>query len=305
MSLATLDAEGPELSFGAWSRSDDIKLSLCRAHGLSWEQIKARYFPTKSSNACRTRHELLMNLKDWGTLITAISSLEPKVADAVSGAITLRRPSPPATTITSAKFIGAKSDVFDSKTNYQVGFKVDPIHNCRVEGCPRAGLENCFTHKFSLIPIPTFLRRVNRFIVTSDPHTIPFVLPNKEYKVSTDSAYAFMPSFSFAVTPLDQNRQTLADNAQQEVSSEKEDNDEASRICTVDYSTVTLYTQRSIDWICDDIYDNVQAVADNLGYHMMEGRLPGLLGEFADKLGPELPDPLGSQIMLFIHKHLR
>ena len=38
--------------------------------GLNWSQIKDAFFPTKSANACRKRHERLMEKKgvdDWDT----------------------------------------------------------------------------------------------------------------------------------------------------------------------------------------------------------------------------------------------
>lgn len=57
-------------SSGAWSASDDSRLVQARAQGLNWGQIKDAYFPTKSANACRKRHERLMERKgadDWDT----------------------------------------------------------------------------------------------------------------------------------------------------------------------------------------------------------------------------------------------
>ncbi|KHN95461.1 myb family transcription factor [Metarhizium album ARSEF 1941] len=57
-------------SSGAWSTADDSKLVQARAQGLNWGQIKDGYFPTKSANACRKRHERLMERKgadDWDT----------------------------------------------------------------------------------------------------------------------------------------------------------------------------------------------------------------------------------------------
>ncbi|OAA36824.1 myb family transcription factor [Metarhizium rileyi] len=57
-------------SSGAWSTIDDNKLVQARAQGLNWGQIKDAYFPAKSANACRKRHERLMERKgadDWDT----------------------------------------------------------------------------------------------------------------------------------------------------------------------------------------------------------------------------------------------
>ncbi|KYK57627.1 myb family transcription factor [Drechmeria coniospora] len=55
-------------SSGAWSPQDDNQLVLARMQGLNWSQIKDQYFPKKSPNACRKRHERLMERKgsdDW------------------------------------------------------------------------------------------------------------------------------------------------------------------------------------------------------------------------------------------------
>ncbi|KID98361.1 myb family transcription factor, partial [Metarhizium majus ARSEF 297] len=57
-------------SSGAWSTIDDNRLVQARAQGLNWGQIKDAHFPTKSANACRKRHERLMERKgadDWDT----------------------------------------------------------------------------------------------------------------------------------------------------------------------------------------------------------------------------------------------
>jgi hypothetical protein len=50
-------------SSGAWSRDDDRQLLEARAKGLNWAQVKGQ-FPNKSANACRKRHERLMEHKD-------------------------------------------------------------------------------------------------------------------------------------------------------------------------------------------------------------------------------------------------
>lgn len=43
-----------------WSTSDDKTLIEARARGLNWNQISMELFPSKSPNACRKRHECLM-----------------------------------------------------------------------------------------------------------------------------------------------------------------------------------------------------------------------------------------------------
>ena len=46
-------------------------LMTARAQGLNWAPIQATYFPTKTPNACRKRHERLMdrrNTDDWDTI---------------------------------------------------------------------------------------------------------------------------------------------------------------------------------------------------------------------------------------------
>jgi hypothetical protein len=55
-------------SSGAWSPHDDQQLITARMQGLNWAQIKDTYFPSKTGNACRKRHERLMDRKgtdDW------------------------------------------------------------------------------------------------------------------------------------------------------------------------------------------------------------------------------------------------
>lgn len=55
-------------SSGAWSPQDDNSLIQARQQGLNWAQIQSHYFPTKTPNACRKRHERLMERKgadDW------------------------------------------------------------------------------------------------------------------------------------------------------------------------------------------------------------------------------------------------
>ena len=50
-------------STAAWSVSDDARLMQCRAQGMNWGPI-AGQFPSKTPNACRKRHERLMEKKN-------------------------------------------------------------------------------------------------------------------------------------------------------------------------------------------------------------------------------------------------
>lgn len=55
-------------SSGAWSPQDDQNLLTARQQGLNWAQIQSTYFPHKSPNACRKRHERLLERRgadDW------------------------------------------------------------------------------------------------------------------------------------------------------------------------------------------------------------------------------------------------
>ncbi|KAG5966523.1 hypothetical protein E4U56_001276 [Claviceps arundinis] len=57
-------------SSGAWKLQDDNQLIKARMEGLNWNQIKDAYFPSKSANACRKRHERVVQRKgtgDWDT----------------------------------------------------------------------------------------------------------------------------------------------------------------------------------------------------------------------------------------------
>jgi hypothetical protein len=57
-------------SSGAWTASEDQTLLAARQAGQNWTQIQATYFPTKTPNACRKRHERLMERRgadDWDT----------------------------------------------------------------------------------------------------------------------------------------------------------------------------------------------------------------------------------------------
>ncbi|KAM3419157.1 hypothetical protein BST61_g5101 [Cercospora zeina] len=53
-----------------WSSADDEILLRARASGLNWQPIANRYFPNKTANACRKRHERLIerrHVDDWDT----------------------------------------------------------------------------------------------------------------------------------------------------------------------------------------------------------------------------------------------
>lgn len=45
---------------GVWTSHDDEQLKRARQQGLNWTNIADTYFPTKTANACRKRHERLM-----------------------------------------------------------------------------------------------------------------------------------------------------------------------------------------------------------------------------------------------------
>ncbi|SPO06150.1 uncharacterized protein DNG_08839 [Cephalotrichum gorgonifer] len=53
----------PRAASAAWSKDDDESLMNARASGLNWSQIQQRYFPSKTPNACRKRHERLIERK--------------------------------------------------------------------------------------------------------------------------------------------------------------------------------------------------------------------------------------------------
>ncbi|KIX98930.1 uncharacterized protein Z520_05391 [Fonsecaea multimorphosa CBS 102226] len=53
---------------GPWNAEEDNILLDAKGRGLSWEEIHRRYFPNKSANACRKRHERVlakMRDTDW------------------------------------------------------------------------------------------------------------------------------------------------------------------------------------------------------------------------------------------------
>jgi hypothetical protein len=51
-----------------WTPADDEILMSARAEGLNWQPISEKHFSTKTANACRKRHERLMerrNAEEW------------------------------------------------------------------------------------------------------------------------------------------------------------------------------------------------------------------------------------------------
>lgn len=63
---------GPAASRNAaiWSTADDEILLSARSSGLNWQPIASRHFPNKTANACRKRHERLVerrHVEDWDT----------------------------------------------------------------------------------------------------------------------------------------------------------------------------------------------------------------------------------------------
>ncbi|KAI5249102.1 hypothetical protein E4T42_05457 [Aureobasidium subglaciale] len=53
-----------------WSTADDEVLVAARAAGLNWQSTAAKHFPNKTANACRKRHERLVERRtheDWNT----------------------------------------------------------------------------------------------------------------------------------------------------------------------------------------------------------------------------------------------
>lgn len=47
-----------------WNSSDDKRLIDARQKGLSWKHIAPEHFPDKTANACRKRHERLMDKRN-------------------------------------------------------------------------------------------------------------------------------------------------------------------------------------------------------------------------------------------------
>ncbi|KAI9817765.1 MAG: hypothetical protein M1827_000884 [Pycnora praestabilis] len=58
-------------SSGAWNPKDDEILMSARSQGQNWAPIQQAHFPSKTPNACRKRHERLMerrNAEDWDAM---------------------------------------------------------------------------------------------------------------------------------------------------------------------------------------------------------------------------------------------
>jgi hypothetical protein len=67
-SVSTASAAGSNARSSSWSTKDDEVLTQARTQGLNWNQIAPKHFPSKSPNACRKRHERLMerqNAEQW------------------------------------------------------------------------------------------------------------------------------------------------------------------------------------------------------------------------------------------------
>ena len=63
----TPSSAGPR-NTAIWSTADDETLLHARASGLNWQPIANRHFPNKTANACRKRHERLIerrHVEDW------------------------------------------------------------------------------------------------------------------------------------------------------------------------------------------------------------------------------------------------
>ena len=55
---------GNERPSTAWSQEDDTLLMQSRAQGMNWAPIAHNHFPRKTPNACRKRHERLIERKN-------------------------------------------------------------------------------------------------------------------------------------------------------------------------------------------------------------------------------------------------
>ncbi|KAF2643413.1 hypothetical protein P280DRAFT_252236 [Massarina eburnea CBS 473.64] len=67
-SISAASAAGGGTRNSSWSAGDDKILIQARTQGLNWNQISPKHFPSKSANACRKRHERLMerqNAEQW------------------------------------------------------------------------------------------------------------------------------------------------------------------------------------------------------------------------------------------------
>ncbi|KAI9707388.1 MAG: hypothetical protein M1836_000349 [Candelina mexicana] len=62
------DENSQRIRSRAWNPRDDEILMASRAQGMNWLPIQQAHFPTKTDNACRKRHERLMekrSAEDW------------------------------------------------------------------------------------------------------------------------------------------------------------------------------------------------------------------------------------------------
>lgn len=57
-------ASGDRRTATPWNSSDDKRLIDARQKGLSWKHIAPEHFPDKTANACRKRHERLMDKRN-------------------------------------------------------------------------------------------------------------------------------------------------------------------------------------------------------------------------------------------------
>ncbi|PVI06639.1 hypothetical protein DM02DRAFT_428227 [Periconia macrospinosa] len=59
-SVSGASVAGSGTRSSAWTTQDDETLIRARAQNMNWNQIAPKHFPSKSPNACRKRHERLM-----------------------------------------------------------------------------------------------------------------------------------------------------------------------------------------------------------------------------------------------------
>jgi hypothetical protein len=80
--VSTSSAAGGTRS-SSWSTRDDEILIQARAQGLNWNQIGPKHFPSKTPNACRKRHERLIerqNAEQWdGVKVDVLAQAYVKV----------------------------------------------------------------------------------------------------------------------------------------------------------------------------------------------------------------------------------
>jgi hypothetical protein len=65
-----VDAQPGQRNTVNWSSADDEVLVAARAAGLNWQSTAEKHFPNKTANACRKRHERLVERQtqdDWST----------------------------------------------------------------------------------------------------------------------------------------------------------------------------------------------------------------------------------------------